>query len=244
MTRSAHLHRRLGDVHADAQAHVAVAVGRGGLDQGHVDGDHLAVEQVGHLGEEDGGVVGQPLVHRLAGVVADEEGVVPEVARELLVGVGGDAQGPHVEDLGVEDRLGVGLHVGGQRVDQVLGLPAGRADEEVVAPVDVLEDLRLGLELLRVLLPEGLGHLPPSVHASSPPFRFKDNSNSSTRGGKVPGGKPTTGGAAGARKEARLPEQAGRSIGRLGWLTLASYLFRGPRGPCRPPSRPWARWGR
>ena len=101
----------LHDVHADAQAHEPVLVGQRGLDQGHVDGHQLFLEQAGHLGEEDGRVIGQALVHRLAGVVADKKGIVPEVVLELCVRVGRHAQGPDLEQFGIEKGLGVGLHI-------------------------------------------------------------------------------------------------------------------------------------
>jgi len=145
----------LHDVDADAHAQVAVLVGRGGLEKRHVDVLEAPAEQAGHLGEVDRRIVGHPPVDRPAGAVADEEGVVPEIGLELLVGIGGHAEGANVKHLGVEEGLGVFLDVSDQRVDEVLGLGAGRRDEDRVAPVDVPEDLLLRREFPGMpLLPE------------------------------------------------------------------------------------------
>ena len=77
-----------------------------------------------------------------------------KLSLELLVGVGRHAQRPDLEHLGVEERRGVGGDEPGQRLDQVLRLAAGGADEDPVAAVDVTEDLGFGGELLRVSLAE------------------------------------------------------------------------------------------
>ena len=58
------LYRCLDDVHADPQAHVAVLVRRGSLDQGHLDGDHSPAEQFRHIGQKERSVVGHPPVDR------------------------------------------------------------------------------------------------------------------------------------------------------------------------------------
>ncbi len=63
-----------------------------------------------------------------------------EVALELVVGVRGDAQGPYVEDLGVEDGLGIGCDVCGQGIHQVLGLAAAGAYEKVGSTRYLFED--------------------------------------------------------------------------------------------------------
>ena len=97
----------LDDVHADAEAQVTVFVGRGGLDQGDVDPDGAAVEQLGHVGEGNRRVVRGPLIDGVSRVVPDEKGIVPEVAFELAVRVRGDAEGIDMDDLGVEKGLGV-----------------------------------------------------------------------------------------------------------------------------------------
>ena len=105
------LHRRLHDVDAQAQAEVAVLVGERDLDQRHVDRDETPAQQRRHLREEDRRVVGEAAVDQGAGVVADEEGVVPHVRAQPVVVVGRHAERPDLQDLGVEDRLRV---VGGR----------------------------------------------------------------------------------------------------------------------------------
>jgi len=149
-------HGRRDDVHADAEVEEAVRVGERRLDEGDVHGDHPPPEQVGHLRQEDRGVVGKAGVHRCPRVVAHEEGVVAEVRLQALVGVGRDAQRPDLDDLGVEEGLGVRLEVVGQRVDEVLRLAAGRPDEDAVARADSAEHRLLGDELLGVPLAERL----------------------------------------------------------------------------------------
>jgi len=131
----------LDDVHADPHAEIAVVVGQRGLQERHVHVLEAPAEEAGHLGKVHRRVVRQPLVDGPAGAVADEEGVVPEVGLELLVGVGGHAEGPDVQDLGVEEGLGVLLDVADHGMDEMLGLGAGRGDEDRVAPVDVAENL-------------------------------------------------------------------------------------------------------
>ncbi len=149
----------LDDVDADAHAEVAVLVGQRSLEKGHVHVLEAPPEQAGHLGEIHRRVVGQPLVHGPAGAVADEEGVVPEVGLELLVGVGGHAEGPDVENFGVEEGLRVSLDVADHGVDEVLGLGAGRRDENRVAAVNVAENRLFGREFLRVPLPPEIEEL-------------------------------------------------------------------------------------
>ncbi len=150
------LHRRLDDIHADSQAHIAVLVRRGGLDQGHLDRDQPPVKEIRHMGKKEGGVVGHAPVDRFPGVVADEEGVVAEIILEFFVRVRGHPQGPDMDDLGVEKGFRVGFDELDQGLDQVLRLGAGGVDENSVPPVDVPEDLLLGNKFLGV----DLLHLP------------------------------------------------------------------------------------
>ena len=146
------LRGRLDDVDADAEAQVAVVVGRGGLDQGHIDPDGAALKQRRHVRERNRRVVRGPLIDGISRVVPDEEGIVAEVALELAVRVGCDAEGIDMDDLGVEKGLRVRFHVAGHRLDQVLRLAAARGDEDVVAPADVAERDLLRSELLRMPL--------------------------------------------------------------------------------------------
>ncbi len=57
------------------------------------------------------------------------------------MGIGRDAHGPDMEDLGVEKSLGVFVDIVGQRLHQMLRLAAGSADKYPVAPVYALEDV-------------------------------------------------------------------------------------------------------
>ncbi|OPX78908.1 MAG: hypothetical protein A4E50_02061 [Methanosaeta sp. PtaB.Bin087] len=148
-----HLQGRLDDVNRHPQAHVPVVVGGGGLDEGDVDGGDLSSEEIGDLGEEYGGVVGRPPVDGVPGAVANEEGVEPEVIGELLVGVGGDPEGPDVDHLRLEEGLGVTFYVIDEGLEEVLGLAAAGADEYPVAGVDVSEYRAEGGELLGPDLP-------------------------------------------------------------------------------------------
>ena len=109
------------------------------LNEGDVDRNAPLAEEIRDLREEDGGVVGETLVHGVACAVADEEGVVPEVVLELRVGVRRDSERPDVEDLRVAERLRVGLDELDQRLHQVLWLAASGADEDRLTPVDVSE---------------------------------------------------------------------------------------------------------
>jgi hypothetical protein len=142
------------DIHADAETDEAVIVGQRRLDERHVDRDQPAAEQLGHLGQEDRRVVGKPPVHRVAGVRPDEEGVVAEVVLEPLVRVRRHAERPDVDDLRVAERLRIGPHVVGERVDEVLRFRTRRGQEDPVPPPDVPEDLRRRQELVRVPLLE------------------------------------------------------------------------------------------
>ncbi len=147
------LRRRLDDIHADAEAQAAVLVRERGLDQGDVDRHHPPADQIRNLGEEDGGVVGQTPVDRLPGRVADEERVVAEVPFELHVGVGGNPEGPDLEDLSVIEGSGMGFDIVDQGADQMLGLAATRADKDPVSPADMVEHLFFRRELLRIARP-------------------------------------------------------------------------------------------
>ena len=148
------------DVDAHAKAEETVVVGEGGLDERDVDRNELPLEEIRNLREEDRRVVGQPLVHGPARVGPDEEGVVPEVVPQALVGVGSNAERPDVHDLGVAESLRVRPHVVGQSMDEVLRLRARGAEEDPVPAPDVPEDLvyrkellgRAALELFQVAL--------------------------------------------------------------------------------------------
>jgi len=127
-----------------------VLVREGGLDEGNVNPGQPPAEQLRRFREKDGGVIGDALVDRVPGAVADEEGVVAEVLLEFLRGIRGHAEGTDMDYFGVEKGLGVRLYITDQTLDQMLGFGAGRADEDGVPPVDVTEDLRFRDEFIRI----------------------------------------------------------------------------------------------
>ena len=104
-----HLGGGLHDIHADSETHVAVLIGKRGLDERHIHPVKAPAEEARHLGEKNWRVVGKPRVHGPAGAVADEEGVVPEIGLEFLVGIGGHPEGPHVRTSASKKALGFSL---------------------------------------------------------------------------------------------------------------------------------------
>ena len=148
-------------------AAVAVVVGLGDLDEGHVDDRAARAEECRHLRQEDGRVVGAPLGHRGARVGADEEGVVSEALVELGLGVGRHAEGHDVDDLGVVEVL-----AGGQGPDERLRLTGAAADEDARAMPDPADRVCRGLDLGGVAgLPlgvAGLAHRLPGLYAPAP----------------------------------------------------------------------------
>jgi hypothetical protein len=125
---------------------------QGGLDQGDIDRDHLAVKQTGDFREEDGGIVRQSFIDRVTGVVTDKEGVMAEIGLKALLGIRSDAQSPNVNDLGIEEGLGIRFDVLDKSADEILRFGAGGSDKDTVAAMDMAEDFVLGDELFRILL--------------------------------------------------------------------------------------------
>ena len=154
----------LHDVDTDPHAQIAVLVRKRCLEKRHVHPLETASEEARHLGEINRRVVGKPCIDGPAGAVADKEGVVPEIGLEFLVGIGGHPEGPDVQNLRVEEGLGVFLDVTDHGVDKVLGLGAGRGDEDRVPPVDVAEDGFFGSEFLRVALPPDIENMDIIFH--------------------------------------------------------------------------------
>jgi hypothetical protein len=74
-------------------------VRRRALQQAQVDPDRLGSKQLLDFAEEDRRIIGAPLLHRLAHIAADEQGVVPEVAFVFRKTVVGDPHGRHVQHL-------------------------------------------------------------------------------------------------------------------------------------------------
>ena len=147
-------HGALDHVNADAQAEVAVLVGKGGLNQGYVYRDQLGAEEVWHGGEEYGGIVGGSPVDRVSGALPHEEGVQPEVLLQLFVGIGGHPQGPDVDQFGIEECFGMVFNIVDQGSQQILGLAAAGADEYPVSGMNMREYLFLRGELFRIALPK------------------------------------------------------------------------------------------
>jgi len=73
---------------------------------------------------------------------------------QLLVGIGGNPQCPDVDQLGIEEGLGVIFDVVDQGSQQILWLAAAGAYEDPVAGMNMREDLLLGGELLRIDFPK------------------------------------------------------------------------------------------
>src|ERR1019366_7093618 len=93
------LRRRQRSVDARPQTHKPVVVRRRALQQAQVDPDRLGSKQLLDFAEEDRRIIGAPLLHRLAHVAADEQGIVPEVAFVFRKTVVGDPHGRHVQHL-------------------------------------------------------------------------------------------------------------------------------------------------
>jgi hypothetical protein len=107
------------------------------------------LEQVGDSRQRDRCVISEPGVDSRPCVLADKEGVVPEVLLKFFIRVRSDSKGLDVEDLSVEKSLRVCRDVVDQSTDKVLWFAACGADEDSVSPVDVAEDPFIRGELLR-----------------------------------------------------------------------------------------------
>src|SRR5690606_11836091 len=83
-----HLNGRKGDVHRDPQGTIAVPVGRGYLNEGHVQGQDAPSEKKMDLTEENGHIVPAMAVDETADVAPDKEGVQPETFIIGCLGVG------------------------------------------------------------------------------------------------------------------------------------------------------------
>ena len=104
-----------------------------GLNQGHIHFYHSPVEQRGNLGKKYRAVISQAGIYGSAGVVGDEKRVVPEVALEFFVCIGGQPQGPYMHDFGIEKGLGIGVYIIDEGAHQILRLAAGSADKYPVS---------------------------------------------------------------------------------------------------------------
>ncbi len=84
-----------------AQRAEAVLVGRGGVDEGHVEGQDARAEQARDVGQEDGHVVGAAGVDRGPGVGPDEQGAVAEGGGHLRRQVRARPLGVEMDDAHV-----------------------------------------------------------------------------------------------------------------------------------------------
>ena len=69
---------------------------------------------------------------------------MPKIPFEFLIRIGGNAKGPHLEDLGIEKCIRIRLHVLNEGADKVLRLTATRANKYSIAPMDMTEYPLLG----------------------------------------------------------------------------------------------------
>jgi hypothetical protein len=140
------------NVNAHPQTHVAVLIGRRGLDESHVNGHKSAVEEVWNVGEKDRSIIGQSLIHGFSGVVRDEKRVVSKIPFEFFICIGGNAKGPYMEDFGIEDGRRMRFQIPDEGTNQILGLPAAGPNENSIASVNMAKDPFLGDEFLWKIL--------------------------------------------------------------------------------------------
>lgn len=86
-------------VHRGSKRAVAVLVRRRDVDERDVERHGTAAEELRHLAQEHGHVVGLTTSHRLPDVLADEQGVDAEARRHLRLRVRGGALGVKLDDL-------------------------------------------------------------------------------------------------------------------------------------------------
>jgi len=125
-------------------------IGKRGLNQGHVYGNQLRSEEIGNSGEKDRRVVCSAAIDGISGAVAYKERVEPKVLLQLFIGIGRHTQRPDVDQLSIEECLGMVLDIVNQSGNQVLGLAAARADEDSISGMDVRKYALLRNEFLRI----------------------------------------------------------------------------------------------
>ena len=145
------VHGGADDVDADPQAHIPVVVRGRGLDQRHIDRNDAPMEELRNLRQEDRRVIGAACVDRVPHRAADKERIQAEVTLDVLVEVRRNAERPEMEDIGVEERLGVRLNVANHFLNQILRLSAAGPDKNPVPTVDPREDPIERCELLRMI---------------------------------------------------------------------------------------------
>jgi len=154
-----HGSRRLGDVHGNPQADIAVHVRRRDCNEGDINGHGSPLHQQGNFGKENGRVVGVPFLDGRAGVRADEERVVPEMLRVDFRRVVGEPQIQKVDHFHIGKVL---PHIQ-KRFDQKLRLAAGGSNEDArAAPDSGQRASRVGESFLVGILPveNHIGYFP------------------------------------------------------------------------------------
>ena len=104
----------------------------GHVDQDGVERHDAALEEERDLREEDRDVLRAAFVDRLAGVLADEQGLVMEVADHLRREVGVRSLGVHMDDLHVLE-FGRALH---ERLEEDFGRGSGALHEDLLTGLD------------------------------------------------------------------------------------------------------------
>ncbi len=129
----------LDNINADSEAYISLFVGQRGLNQRNIHAFQSLLKQGRHLREKNRRIIRKTLVDRITYIVADKESIQPEVAFEFFLGKGRNAKRPEVKNLGIYEGLRVFINIAGKSTDKVLGFAAGRADEYVVAAMDMVE---------------------------------------------------------------------------------------------------------
>jgi hypothetical protein len=124
--------RRLGDAHFHPKGTKTMVIGRGHLDQGHIERQPARGKQGGDLGQAARRKVGAAGVDGRAHVVADEERVDAQVAIQFGCHVIGIADREHLNDL----HTGEGRGAGHQRAQHLLGHGTVAAQEDAHVRLD------------------------------------------------------------------------------------------------------------
>jgi hypothetical protein len=69
------------------KAHEPMIIRRRGLDEGHINRNKAPIEEIGNMGKKDWGIVCRPLIDGPSRIIGDEEGVMPEIGLQFLVGI-------------------------------------------------------------------------------------------------------------------------------------------------------------
>jgi hypothetical protein len=75
---------------------------------------------------------------------------MPKIAFELLIGIGRNTKGPHVEDLDIKEGLGIGFHILYKGLNKVLRLTAGGTNKYPIPPMYVAKHLVFRDEFIRI----------------------------------------------------------------------------------------------